>query len=176
MAAAVIPDRDLVAIRLKDSAFQGTPMSRAIAERMISSPTIARDRQLVPVPTCLCCGEPAWDNLRCTKHQDRNPCVVEGCRKTCPAKGWLRNDAMLCGEHWRAFVPPGSPIRQAFNRLGRIARRAGFRRHDRWPDELQERRWRLWCGVVRRIRRGPPEGHIDQKAIERLFGWDDDGG
>lgn len=170
----MIPDRDLVALERVGSPYSYGIMTREKAEAAINVRPTTIEWLLVPVPSCRCCGEPAWENLRCTKHQDRNPCIVEGCQKTCAAGGYLRDDAMLCAEHWRAYVPPGGPSRKGFNRLGRRARKLGYRRHDRWPDELQELRWRLWCRVVRRVRQGPPEGHIDQKAIEKMFGWDEE--
>jgi hypothetical protein len=166
----VISDRDLVAIQLIGSPYSGAPIPRERGERWIVDRASA-EWELVPVPTCRCCGEPAWPNLRCTKHQDRNPCAAEGCRRTRKAGGDLRDDASLCGEHWRAFVPPGSPIRQAFNRLARLANKMGYRRADRWPPQLEDRWWRLWAGVMRRVRR-QATGHIDQAAIARLFGWD----
>lgn len=174
----MISDRDLVTVQRAGDPYTHGTMERATAERAVDVRLRHRPRdryELIPVPSCRCCGDPAWANLRCTKHQDRNPCVVEGCTRTMPAHGWLRDDSFLCGEHWRLHCPPGSPIRRAFNRLARLARKLGYRRHDRWPKELQLRRWRLWDGLLRRIRRGEPEGHIDQAAIERMFGWDDEG-
>ncbi len=166
--------RDLVAIESTDS----PGITLRVCDREQGERWVPGGRHgefyLTPVVSCLCCGEPAWANLRCTKHQDRNPCAATGCSRTRAANGRLADDASLCGEHWRKFVPPGSPARQAFNRLARVAKKAGYRRTDRWPDELEERWWRLWRGVIRRVRRGA-DGHIDQAAIERLFGWSDDG-
>lgn len=164
--------RDLVEVLSLDSPITLATVDRKKGEEWVPGGANGRF-YLQSVPSCLCCGEPAWPNKRCTKHQDRNPCVVEGCSRTMPARGWLRDDDFLCGEHWRAFCPPGSPIRKAFNRLGRIARKMGFKRHDRWPKELQARRWRLWDGLIRRIRRGN-EGHIDEQAIRSMFGWTED--
>lgn len=148
-------------------------MPRPDAEQFMARRAGQLEFETESVPSCRVCGEPAWANLRCTKHQERNPCAVEGCRKTRAAKGRLHDDWEICGEHWKAFVPPGSPLRRAFNRLARQAKRLGYKRTDRWPDELEERWWSLWRGVLRRIKR-PAEGHIDQAAIERLFGWGDD--
>lgn len=171
----MISDRDLVTVGSPGQPYTYGTMPRADAERAIEVRRVAgRLFTLTPVPSCRCCGEPAWANLRCTKHQDRNPCAAEGCTRTRKANGGdLRDDASLCGEHWRKFVPPGSPARRAFNRLARIAKKAGYRRTDVWPAELERRWWRLWAGVIRRVRRGA-EGHIDQAAIERMFGWSDD--
>jgi hypothetical protein len=174
----VIPDKGLVTASLKGSPYTFAPCDAGKAREFVdwrARGFPGEQWTLTPAPTCRCCGEPAWPNLRCTKHQDRNPCVVPGCIRTMPAHGWLRDDAFLCGEHWKLHVPPGSPVRRAFNRLGRLARRMGYRRHDQWPEDLQARRWRLWCGVVRRVRRGPPDGHIDVDAIHRMFGLGHEG-
>lgn len=162
--------RELVSVSRVGSPVTYGTMPRDQAERSFGGNA---SWTLEPVPSCRCCGEPAWPNLRCTKHQDRNPCAAEGCQRTRAAHGQLRDDASLCGEHWRAFVPPGSPTRRAFNRLARIAKKAGYRRTDRWPDELENRWWSLWRGVMRRVRRGA-EGHIDEEAIRRMFGWTDE--
>jgi len=174
----VITDRNLVAVQRYGSPYQGPAIPRKRGEAWIAERVRYHSSErwtLVPVPSCRCCGEPAWDNLRCAKHQDRNPCAAEGCHRTGAAHGRLSEEATICGEHWRAFVPPGSPTRRAFNRLARVAKKAGYRRTDRWPDELEERWWRLWRGVIRRVRRAA-EGHIDKAAIERMFGWNEGGG
>lgn len=166
-------NRDLVAILSTESPITIAVVDRAKGEEMV--PGGAQGTYyLQSVPSCRVCGEPAWPNLRCTKHQDRNPCAAEGCRRTRKAvNGQLHDDWSLCGEHWRAFVPPGSPTRRAFNRLARLAKKLGYKRTDRWPEELEERWWSLWRGVMRRVRRGA-EGHIDEQAIRRLFGWADE--
>lgn len=172
----MISDRGLVVLNRTGSrvpAYSVGPMTIDQAARYIAERT-ASTFETELVVSCRCCGEPAWPNLRCTKHQDRNPCAAEGCRKTRAAHGRLSDEASLCGEHWRAFVPPGSPTRRAFNRLARIAKRLGYKRTDRWPDELEARWWRLWAGVMRRVRRAA-DGHIDRAEIERLFGWSDEG-
>lgn len=169
----MISDRDLVALTSRKSIYTSTPVPRAQGEARLAKLNPDGGWSLLSVPSCRVCGEPAWENLRCTKHQDRNPCAAEGCQRTRKANGELRDDASLCGEHWRAFVPPGSTTRRAFNRLARLAKKMGYKRTDRWPDELEDRWWSLWRGVIRRVRRGA-EGHIDQAAIERMFGWTDD--
>ena len=166
--------RELVAIESTDS----PGITLRVCTREQGEQWVPGGRQgtffLTPVPSCRCCGQPAWENLRCTKHQDRNPCAAEGCSRTRKAPGgYLTDDASLCGEHWKAFVPPGSPARRAFNRLARVAKKAGYRRTDVWPPELERRWWLLWRGVIRRVRRGD-EGHIDHAAIQRMFGWGDD--
>lgn len=124
---------------------------------------------LTPVPSCQCCGEPAWPNMRCTKHQGRTPCVVEGCRRT---TGKV-TAYYVCGEHWKAYVPPGSPERRAMNRLVRKAKKLGFTKSERWPPDLERRWWVLWHGTVRRVQKRSTEGRLDQREIERMFGWDE---
>lgn len=166
----MISDRDLVALTRDRSPYTGSPISRERGEAWLAEYNRDGSWSLVPIPSCRVCGQPAWPNLRCTKHQDRNPCAAEGCQRTRAAHGDLRDDASLCGEHWRAFVPPGSSTRRAFNRLARLAKKLGYKRSDRWPDELEARWWRLWAGVMRRVRRSA-DGHIDKAAIDRLFGW-----
>jgi hypothetical protein len=170
----MISDRGFVTVSRKSSPYSYAPTDADRAQEFIdwrAQVAPGEEWTVTPAPSCRVCGEPAWPNLRCTKHQDRNPCAAEGCRRTRAAHGDLRDDASLCGEHWRQFVPPGSPTRRAFNRLARVAKLAGYRRSDRWPDELEDRWWRLWRGVIRRVRRAA-DGHIDQALIERMFGWD----
>lgn len=164
--------RDLVAVLSTESPITLATVDREKGEQWVPGGA-SGTYYLQSVPSCRVCGEPAWANLRCTKHQDRNPCAAEGCKRTRAAKGWLNDDAYLCGEHWKAFVPPGSPTRRAFNRLARVAKKAGYKRTDRWPRELEDRWWRVWRGVIRRVRRGA-EGHIDEQAVRRMFGWDEE--
>lgn len=117
---------------------------------------------------CICCGgAPAWPNGHCSKHQGRSPCVIEGCAKT------RAGDAPhLCGEHWKLYCPAGSPERRALNRLFRLAKKLGYARTVRWPDNLENRYWRLWGAICKRAKRRSTEGDIDQREIERMFGWD----
>lgn len=159
--------RDLVAIVVPGSRYQGPAIERADGERLLAERS-RRAFSLVAVPSCHCCGEPAWENRRCTKHQDRNPCVVEGCTRTAKAPdGRLGSDQVVCGEHWRRFVPPGSRGRRAYNR-----HRARGRRLD-WPPEAVEAFHRFWDLLVAQIRRRAADpGHLDQREIERMFGWD----
>lgn len=166
--------RDLVAIESTDS----PGITLRVCTREQGEQWVPGGRQgtffLTPVPSCRCCGEPAWANLRCTKHQDRNPCVVEGCKRTRKANGYLSDRAGICGEHWKAYVPPGSPERRLINRFYRTAKKLGFKRNDRWPDNLENRYWRFWASLMARVARRSAEGHLDQAAIERMFGWTDD--
>jgi hypothetical protein len=173
----MIPDRDLVALHLKGSPFQPEAISRERGEKWLAETAAGQSGkwELLAVASCRCCGEPAWSNLRCTKHQDRNPCVVEGCKRTRKANGHLSDHWFICGEHWKAYVPPGSPERRVINRFFRLAKKLGYARNDRWPEPLETRYWRFWVALVARVARRSGEGYLDQKEIERMFGWADEG-
>ena len=122
---------------------------------------------------CGCCGEPArfWIRgswARCAKHETRNPCAIEGCRRTraAPASGRLGDDQWLCAEHWRAYVPPRSRARRTYHAHFRRAKRLG------WDDARAEAFWRFWNALVRMARRRAGEGFINEAEINRLMGWD----
>lgn len=169
----MITDRDLVALQFRGSTTQGSPVPRSIAERWLRSSSGRKGGwDIIEVPACICCGDVAWPNRRCTKHQDRNPCVVEGCRCTRAAKGYLSDDWFICSKHWRAYVPPGSPERMVYLRFFRLAKRMGFNANDRWPRRLQHRFNRYWAALVQRVRRQSTEGRLDQAEIAKMFGWD----
>lgn len=117
---------------------------------------------------CTCCGEIAWFGPmepRCNRHKDRNPCAIEGCKRTRAAKGHFRNDQWLCSERWRRYVPPGSPMRRAYHRFFRLAKRHG------WTDDLRRRFWRFWDALVKRVRRQATDGRLDETEINKMFGW-----
>lgn len=123
---------------------------------------------------CECCGCVAWrgheaDGLhpRCHQHLDRNPCAIEGCRRTAAARGRLANDQVICGEHWRRYVPRGSRARTAYLAHFRRAKRFG------WTDESIAAFRRLWDRIVARARRQSIEGRIDEAEINKMFGWED---
>lgn len=169
----MISDRDLVALQVKGSRTQGAPISREAGEAWLRQYNRDGSWWLIPVATCRCCGEPAWSNLRCTKHQDRNPCVVEGCKRTRKAHGHLSDSTAVCGEHFKAYIRPGSPERRVLNRFFREAKKLGYARNERWPPELENRYWRFWHGLMKNIRRRSSEGAIDEAEIRKMFGWDD---
>ena len=134
---------------------------------------------------CRVCGDTAtsddWqrdktrpDLWRCSRHKDRNPCVVDGCRRSRAANGLLSLRQTICGEHWRRYVPPGSPERRALQRLVRLAKKAGYSKLQRWPTALENRYWRVWYGIVQRVLRRSTAGHLDMTEINHLFGWDAD--
>ncbi len=139
---------------------------------------VADQFEIVPGPGCACCGErwgTMWgdaDQLRCDKHKDRNPCAIEGCKRTRAANGHLSSEMHLCGEHWRRYCPPGSMARRAINRMFRIAKKAGYGRNERWSRDLERQYWRLWSAILRRARRRAEGGHLDEAEINRLMGWD----
>lgn len=141
---------------------------------------------------CGCCGAaqlgPGVESLcewpdgliRCGKHYDRNPCAVEGCRRTraAPTDGdgfpCVADDQFICADHWRRYVPPGSRVRRAYLAFHRQAKRHGWG----WKGKrgqsarLDWRYRRFWDQLVAMIRRRSTEGHIDEAAISQLMGWD----
>lgn len=135
---------------------------------------VADQFEVVPGPGCACCGE-RWDvmhkavdgSYRCDKHRDRNPCVIEGCKRTTAANGRYGSDQWLCSEHWRRFVPPHSPMRRAYHRFFRLAKRHG------WTPALRRRFWRFWGGLVAQARRKAAGDDLDMGEINKMFGWED---
>lgn len=129
--------------------------------------------EVVPGPGCACCGERGWaiwghrNNWRCDKHRDRNPCAIEGCRRTTAApEGRLASDQWLCGEHWRLYCPPRSRKRRLYHAYFRKAKRFG------WNDSLIASFHRFWDRLIADARRKATEGHIDEDEINRMMGWD----
>lgn len=146
---------------------------------------------IVRAPVCACCGD--WDVVRhengglspyrCAKHRLHNPCVIEGCTRVRAAPlssagtPVLANNQTFCSEHWRRYVPPRSPARLAYHRFWRIAKRQATPDNPHgWTMALDRRFQRFWRGLVQRARRRATEGHIDEAAIMREFGWDEPGG
>lgn len=124
---------------------------------------------LTPVQSCVCCGQPSWPNGRCTRHQGRDPCLIEGCgRSTGSHGGMLATDRWLCSEHWRRFVPPRSRLRRAYHAHFRRAKRLG-----RWTPETIAAFTRFWDSLVRKVRRAATEGQLDEHQIAAMFGWAD---
>lgn len=129
--------------------------------------------EIVPGPGCIVCGErwhhpmktDARGEHRCKKHHDRNPCAIDGCKRTTAADGYTASDQYLCADHWRMFCPPGSPLRRTYRRFFRTAKKYG------WDATLRRRFWRFWNGLIRRARadRQPP---LDEAEINRIMGWD----
>lgn len=168
----MISDQGLVVVEMVGSPYTSLPTSRENAEIYIAGHSAPPEKwRILPIQTCRCCGEPAWENLRCTKHQGRNPCAVEGCKRTvsAPPDGTLADDQAICGEHWRRYVPPRSLLRRAYNRHIQRARRYG------WSAKSYAAWERFWTLLVKQVRRRAEGGHLDQAEIERLFGWVDDG-
>lgn len=140
---------------------------------------VADQFEVVPGPGCSCCGE-RWGEMqsdgatvhRCTKHLLRNPCAVEGCKRTTATKqGNYHNDAHLCGEHFRIAAPPGSPERRVYNRLWRLHRKRDGK-DGRWSPDLDRRYWRVWFRLVA-LARARTAGDIDMDEINKLFGWEE---
>lgn len=106
----------------------------------------------------------AW---RCQKHVDRNPCVIEGCKRSTDARGNLEVDGWMCGEHWRRYVPPRSRARRLYHAHFRRAKKHG------WTADNRRSFWRYWERLVSRARAHATEGHLDVNEINKLMGWDD---
>lgn len=164
-------DREFVGLAREGSPYRPVPTSRERAERALANLSAGEDPagwHIVDIPSCRCCGEPAAPNLRCAKHQGRNPCAIDGCRRTAAAhRGVLADDTWLCSEHWRRHCPPHSKLRRAYNRFWRIAKRDG------WTPQLARRFNRFWDGLIARARRNTTEGFLDIEEIHRLFGLDE---
>lgn len=130
--------------------------------------------EMYPVPVCGVCG--AWNPqyvdagvYRCWKHLKSNACVIDGCSRSRKTDRQPRDDWFMCSAHWRAFVPPKSPMRRIYNRVWRIVKKGG------WTMKLRRREQRIWQSIVRRARQahsGQFEGFVDEAEINRLFGWD----
>lgn len=143
---------------------------------MITEPPIPALEYGGPMQWCRVCGATVWfardfngnpDRIRCEKHRRSNACAIEGCRRSTKASaGWFGLNLWLCVNHWRPLIPPGSPERKVYNRIFRIARRFG------WDDALRRRYWRIWNRMIA-IARTRAAGDIDEREINRLFGWDE---
>lgn len=137
-------------------------------------------------PCCGCCGRDfdcvraphngsimVWPSgeVRCDRHHDRNPCIVEGCKRTTSAVGKdevlrLASDQTICGTHWRRYCPPGSRMRRAYNAHWRRGKRLG------WSPKRVRAFERLWSMMVVVIRRRSAEGFLDEAGINKLMGWE----
>ncbi len=177
--------RELVEEQTEGDSWPRWHIERATAEnRLMLDMRLFR---IVPAPSCGCCGSNWWRDgwgdsgplrlmvdasqvenrtWRCEKHVERNPCAIEGCRRTtaAPESGRLGSDQWLCGEHWRRFVPPRSLRRRAYHAYFRRAKREG------WSPPLRRKFWRFWDSLVASARSRAAGGHIDKGEIERLFG------
>ncbi len=167
------------------------PMTRAAGEGWLQRYQNRGNRgpcvyELAPVLICAVCGELGQSRggyVRCKKHWHRNPCVIEGCKRSTQTRlvkvsesgamqRLLTNDEWICGEHWRAFVPPGCAERRIFNRVWQRARRRRKRFGDdaMWADGADAAYWRIWAGIIRRAR-SRARGDVDMDEINRVMGW-----
>jgi hypothetical protein len=124
-------------------------------------------------PRCRCCGDqvtlPArGPHHRCDRHAGRNPCIIEGCKRTtaAPENGRLSSDEWICGEHWRKYVPPRSRLRRLYHAHFRRGKREG------WTMKRNRQFHRFWDFVVRVARKRHEGGFLDEAEIARLMGWD----
>lgn len=153
----------------------GSPMDRAVAEDAKRVHDYDRGA-IVAVAYCRCCGTPleglspgqmansaGW---RCERHKMRNPCAVEGCKRSTQGRpAWHGLELWLCGDHWRLAAPPRSPERRVYHRIWRLADKIG------WTSDLEARYWRVWRRLVAQAR-ARAAGDIDMDEINRLMGWD----
>ena len=171
----MISDRDLVTVGREGVPYTFGTMPRSEAQRAIEvrgrsigdRGRAVLDKRLpwtlTPVPSCRCCGEPAWANLRCSKHQDRNPCVVEGCTRTGKAdRGELADGQVICAEHWRRYVPPRSRSRRTYQAHFRRAKRIG------WTPETIRSFERFWDALVVRVKERAVDGRATEAALTAL--------
>jgi hypothetical protein len=147
--------------------------------------------RIEPTPRCNCCGQfliwlhndslTTWENgqTRCARHHDRNPCAIEGCKRTTAAsidgRGHpiIEADRWLCGDHWRKYVPPRSRLRRAYHgHFRRAKRNRSTSNPEGWTPRLKHKFWRFWSRLVAQARRRHDGGFIDEAEIARLMGWD----
>lgn len=166
--------RDLVAIALKTSHNCGSPIERERGEQWIAERGENADKwELISILTCECCGEVAsyWFNrddpthARCHKHYRRNPCLVEGCRRSFKVEDGYGTTKVICGQHWREFVPVGSPERRIYLRFFRRAKKFD------WTDESIRAFHRFWAALAKRVQ-AKARGDVDMAEVNRLMGWD----
>jgi len=176
----MISDSSMVRLYLRGSDNACAAIPRAQGEAAMQTPPFNNGMWgLIPLPGCACCGSIEVvrhangfkSPFRCAKHADRNPCLIEGCTRTASAKaddGTIRlaNNQIICGSHWRRYVPAGSRMRRAyrahFRRAKRLGRNAG----------RIEAFWRFWELMARAVRRRSEEGHLDETEINRIMGWE----
>lgn len=161
----MIPAKDLWTVEKIGHPFTSAPMSLDEARAKIGG---RQGYRINRVRSCLCCGAVAWPNGRCKRHQGCVPCVVDGCKRTTKR----RTTYYICGEHWKVYVPPGSPERRVLNRLKQLAKKLGYSKTEQWPDDLEARWWRAWDAIARRVGKRSREGKLDEHEIKKMFGWD----
>ena len=142
------------------------------------------DREVVNGMTFACCRvcgidevDPAMhdfqrpDLFRCDRHLDRNPCVIDGCKRSFAApNGQLSLEIHICAKHWKRFCPPRSARRRAYHSFFRKAKKL-----EDWTPELRADFWSFWDQLVRSARArhaAGAEGHIDVDQINKMFGLD----
>lgn len=145
------------------------------------------------VPACGCCGRAELNGsmsdsittyangaTRCSDHHGRNPCAIEGCKRTRAAptydngEPFHADDQTLCAEHWKRYVPPRGLRRTTYHGFFRQAKKHGWgwKGHDGKSPRLDWRFRRFWDLLVRQARRRSQEGHVDMAEINRLMGWE----
>lgn len=139
---------------------------------MIAEPPFPWAKYGPSLQWCRVCGNSVWcpsnpsklDDIRCHSHRGRNPCCIDGCKRSTAATHGLALDSWFCSEHWRAFVPPGSPERRIYNRFWRRAKKFG------WTNDSVAAFHRVWDRIVSRAR-ARARGDVDMREINRVMGW-----
>ena len=139
---------------------------------------VADQFEIVPAPGCGVCGTRGgfgvtmygskdWTQIRCERHIDRNPCAIEGCKRTREAgNAGLASDQYLCGEHWRKYVPPRSRLRKLYHAHFRRGKREG------WTMKRHRQFHRFWDFLVSVARKRHEGGFLHETEINRIMGWD----
>src|SRR3546814_15930443 len=83
---AMIKDKDLWNVEGLETRFTSSPMPLTEAIAVIGG---RKGFRINRVRTCHCCGAIAWDNGRCTKHQDRNQIGRASCRERVCHYVWI---------------------------------------------------------------------------------------
>lgn len=135
--------------------------------------------EVMPGPGCACCGDRGgtmWgegEQFRCTKHKDRNPCAIEGCRCTTDRAGReMRSDQFLCQKHWRPLTT--AEERRVYSRIWRQAksRERKFGAGYAWSMREVRRLERIWRRIVLKAR-ARAAGDLDMDEINKMFGWEE---
>lgn len=130
-----------------------------------------RHVQILYALVCNCCGAVEGVSVvagpptqgRCEQHVGRNPCAIEGCRRTREGTRPAL-DSWLCGAHWRQV---SRQSKRVYARIWRLQKKSGG-----WTDLLRQRHWRVWGAIVLEARRAA-RGDVDMKEVGELFGWAD---
>lgn len=152
--------------------------SRSRARELVEAaewPYGPREITIERAPCCACCGRTRFTatlkrvgeydapkQWRCEQHVGRNPCVVEGCSRTCAGRH-PNLSSYICGRHWK-LVPRSMKL--VYSRIWRLQKKSGG-----WTDTLIARYWRIWPRIVSvAVNKARGGEYLDLAALEREFG------